>query len=671
MTSKINRFSLLAAGVTILWLVAIGFLSIAVLSDGPRGDQESSENASPSDRAEESISSGSPSSIDRSEPGEMLLGPTVVSIDVYVSPSGSDTSDGRTIDTPVRSDWRAGELVEPGSVVYFLAGRHPSFRVDGWQGSAVSPITLQPAPGAEGRVVVSDDDWNSDAAIWVVGSNHVVISGLKLEKSLWAMDVRGSSNIRVTGNTISFIGQEAIRLREESNAVEIDNNSISDTGNRPGYTLGGSGIYVGTSTGVDPVHDVYIHDNDIFDTASEGIDVKPGTWNITIEDNLVHDLSTLQSGAIVLHLGEQGPSFHPNLIVRRNMIWNIRSNTQWADGNGIVMSGAGVIENNIIFGNEHRALLIEQFFTPGAPGEVLVRHNTFFNNGRTDVEIRGDRHDVDFSNNLSQLPILGPWEGSGNRTPTSSDFANAGSGVFDLAAGSGAIDSVTALAGIDTDYARRPRSMGASPDAGALEFAPEGAQATTNTTSAPPVEPQNATEGGARAAVPPTPSTTSPTATSTASGQAAAGTASTAASPPPTTAVGPTSLASTVASSAQASGEVPTDQRGGANGSLNAAGEDSVPEEVGSSEDLGSVDARPGGLGVEPAPNESANSSDEAANAEDVPPDQLAMVEIQGDAEESSGGTLPVLVGLAGVAVLSAVAARYRFPGGASGVGRT
>ena len=607
--------------------------------------------------------------------GPTPLGPTVPTIDVYVSPTGSNGNSGRSAQEPVRSDYRVGQLIEPGSTVFMMPGRHPSFRVEDWTGTAAAPITLQPAPGAEGQVIVSDDDWDSDAAIWVVDSEHVVIRGLKMEESLWAVEMRGSNNIRITENQIYYIGQEAVHLRNGTHTVEIDNNSISDTGNRPGYTLGGSGIYVGSSDSVDPVHDVFIHHNDIFDTASEGIDVKPGTWNIVIEDNLIHDLATLQSGAVVLHLGNKDlPNLEPNIEVRRNRIWNISTASQWADGNGIVIAGAGIVENNVIYGNQHRAILVERFFAEGAPSLVEIRHNTFYGNGRTDVEIRGDRHDVRFDNNLSIEPILGPWSGSGNLEPSESDFVDPDAASFELVPTSQAVDAAVGSSGPDDDILNRPRNPGER-DVGALEFFSGVPQESSDPSeaAAPGAAPDSegdATAGGAGQVTTTTnPSTTTSKASSTTAAVSPAPTSSVPASLDDEQALGTTvpqasqTTTSTVSPAPEVFESILPSQE---------SPETSSPVTVGTTD--GATDKPIAGETAEPLMEREGSSptasttivqrSDSGdTEASDVAPADdpgVAMVELQGSASPQPAGlSLFVVVALiSGLSVILAVAVK-------------
>lgn len=402
--------------------------------------------------------------------------------DLWVSPSGSDGARGDAAE-PMRTVEAAAARLPDGGTIHLLAGTHPAFKLENVNGG--DGLTIRAAAGAEGSVTVSDGDYNRTAAVWLQNSSDITVQGLKLRTSLWAVEIRGSQRIRIIGNDIDDIGQEAVHPRFGSSDIEIAYNRITGTGNRPGYTLGGSGVYVGSSDGQDATHDVHIHHNEIFGTASEGIDVKGGTWGVTIEDNEIHDIATLQTGAVVLHLNFLPPAFDPELVVRRNRIWNISTGTQWADGNAIVVGAAATVVNNVAWNNQHRALLVEDDFVEGNPTSVLIAHNTFFNNGRTDVEIRSSRADVSFLANFSRSPTGQAWDGQGNVAPQSSDFVNAGVGDFSLVATSSGIDTAPVVATVVRDFFGNTRS-GAGPDVGAFELDqpdPEPEPETPPTTS--------------------------------------------------------------------------------------------------------------------------------------------------------------------------------------------
>lgn len=362
---------------------------------------------------------------------EEVAGPTVSvererpTPNVYISITGSDSNLGESADDAVASVSRAVDLREPGGVVFFVAGDYPIVAINGVNGSSDDPITFRPASGSEGRVTMSSGTFSSRIGIQIRSSSYIVLDGFHVTKSQKGIDVESSSHIWVINNTVESVGQEAIRAHTESAHIVIRNNTISDTGRRDGYERG-EGVYIGTGKHpqTDQTHDVLIEGNTIFNTYSEGVDVKAPTYNVTVRANRIFDIRTHTSGAIVLHLGDTVPENNPNLLVEDNWIHDITTGSPHQDGNGIVVAATATIRNNVIANTEHRGIFVEDDFGGGVPKTVDIHNNTLWNAG-TDIEVRsGSRAEVSATDNISSDPV-GSWTGAGNEAPQSGDFLDA------------------------------------------------------------------------------------------------------------------------------------------------------------------------------------------------------------------------------------------------------
>lgn len=221
------------------------------------------------------------------------------------------------------------------------------------------------------------------AAITIEHSTDIDVSAITATESLWGIQIRNAHDVTITGNTVTNLGQEAIHIADNSTHITVANNTISHTGLRQGtdpeqglpYRTYGEGIYIGTGRGPhDTTNNVTITGNHIHHTSSEAIDIKTGTHTIHINRNIIHDIATQTSGAIVVHLGPE-PTQGPTTIVG-NLIWNITSTTQFNDGNAIVASGPARIEANIIWDTQHRGVLIEDVHGPNRT--VSVTRNVIF-----------------------------------------------------------------------------------------------------------------------------------------------------------------------------------------------------------------------------------------------------------------------------------------------------
>ena len=395
---------------------------------------------------------------------------------LYVSKGGSDSAQG-TADDPLGSVEEAVDRAQPGDTIYVEAGTYPPVRIDGKAGSADAPVTLTAAPDSSGEVVFSSGSYSTKAGIRLEGSSHLVVRGLSVQKSLFGIYVLGSDNITVEDNHVTDIGQEAIRVAEGSSFVEVVGNTVSDTGKRFGKY--GEGVYVGTGASFgDGTNNVTIRGNDISRTFNEGIDIKPYTKDILIENNLIHDINTGTSGAVVIGLrqgnwseGEAARGSVPNadnIIIRNNKIWNITSGTRYKDGNGISARNGATIYNNIIWNCEHRGIYINRG-TPSNHTHKLY-HNTVFRGSTA-----GTDDDIDVSDSSANVRIennIGYSQGN-NIAGEASLFRDARKGDFRLVRGSSAIDAGTSLNAVATDFSGASRSQGGAPDLGAYEYGGE------------------------------------------------------------------------------------------------------------------------------------------------------------------------------------------------------
>ncbi len=409
--------------------------------------------------------------------------------------NGSDANSGHSPSSPFRTVRRAMSELDPGDSILLKNGTYPAIALENISGTSSQPLRIAAAPGQD-NVVIADGGYTSRAAVGLKNAHHIIVEGLRLRTSLWAVDAHESSHLVFRDLTVTDIGQEAIHMRDGTHHVLIADNSITGTGQRPGYVLGGSGVYLGTARGDDQTHDIVIDNNDIFNTASEGIDVKAATYNVTIRNNRIHDIKTLQSGAVVLHLGERGPYFDPGLLVENNDIWNIESNTQWADGNAIVIDAAATVRGNRLWNTQHRGILVEGQFAQGNPTDILIENNIIWQSGRYDFEIKGSDADVVFRNNRSAEPRGTGFTSQGNSPATLADFEN----------WSGTATTTTTVA------INRP---------------PTTLPPASTTTSTPVTPPPSTTTTTTTVATIPTSSTTTSTTTTAPTGSSAASTSTT------------------------------------------------------------------------------------------------------------------------------------------------
>lgn len=282
----------------------------------------------------------------------------------YVSNSGRDRNSGDA-SSPFQTIQTAIDKANPGDAIYICSGHYDAIVIDGKRGTASQPILVAAYPGHEQAVSISTATYDRGAAIKIKESAYIVIRGLKATKSLWGIYVTNSHNVTLSSNIVDNIGQEAIRFREDSSYGEIVNNTISNTGQRKGFSQYGEGIYLGAGRPNYPgeaASEILIRGNEISHTTAEAIDIKSFVHNVVVEENIIHDINTARSGAIVVGINatdESDFTNSDNVVIRNNTIQNISRTSQWLDGNAIKVQSSATIQGNKISNYQHRGIFVE------------------------------------------------------------------------------------------------------------------------------------------------------------------------------------------------------------------------------------------------------------------------------------------------------------------------
>jgi MYXO-CTERM domain-containing protein len=182
----------------------------------------------------------------------------------------------------------------------------------------------------------------------------------------------GSAGLRfITANFVTVQGCEIFGTDDAAltansggdyQGLQILNNHIHDTG------ATGEGMYIGcNSNGCRVHHSVFAgnhihHTNGPTVTQGDGIEIKEGSYDNVVRDNVIHDTGY---PCILTYstVGNGGPN-----IIERNVMWNC--------GDHAIQSAADVIiRNNIILGSAAHGIA-NQPHQAGTPSNIQILHNT-------------------------------------------------------------------------------------------------------------------------------------------------------------------------------------------------------------------------------------------------------------------------------------------------------
>ncbi|MCP4222084.1 MAG: hypothetical protein GY773_01920 [Actinomycetia bacterium] len=394
-------------------LLVAGCLFVAVLSAGllvrpaPTGTSQLTLPAR-SGEAEAAISAELPptSLLDESLAGasskEAVAGPTTT-----ITGASAAAFPYTVHDVANTQQWLAAtNSAQPGDVIRLVAtinqplsyrgSRFQPEKQTGTDGTADRPITITAAPGIW---IDPGNQTNRVPALDIAHTSHIQVIGVRVRNSQFGIRVQHSvgspeSPILLSNNEVTDIGHAGIHVtghlstHEPSRYIRVIGNTVTKTGRAaPEF---GEGIYLGygSQEWVDNTSGVEILNNEISFTTAEGIDVKPGTRNVLVEGNMVHDLSPIRGGAISAHYvgGRINPAIgtNSNLVIRRNRIWNVNLDGTSGSNDWAIWVGHGgvTIENNVIWGlrndpNRTRAVRIRGLLDFG-PHPIRIIDNVFW-----------------------------------------------------------------------------------------------------------------------------------------------------------------------------------------------------------------------------------------------------------------------------------------------------
>ncbi|MCZ2440628.1 MAG: right-handed parallel beta-helix repeat-containing protein [Burkholderiales bacterium] len=306
----------------------------------------------------------------------------------YVAPTGSDQATG-TAAAPFRSIQRAVDAARPGDRVTIGAGLYvvsAPVRIASKRGSPELPISVvgegmptilaahSRVPGVWGGLVEVQD------------SSYIHLKGLSVVGSgFFGFRVQRSRHVELLDNRSTISLASGIWV-SDSTAVRIEGNDVSRFCDRTQFGADGrTGCQEGISLeGVDgfSVLRNRVHDApqlpEVTPGGGEGIDVKQGSMNGSVEGNEVWNLPQL---GIYVDAYSRGVS---NVKVHANRVWNTRQGIVISSERGGLAADVEV-SHNLVHDVGYHGILISDF-NKGRGGDgprrgILIHNNTIVDAG--------------------------------------------------------------------------------------------------------------------------------------------------------------------------------------------------------------------------------------------------------------------------------------------------
>jgi hypothetical protein len=267
-------------------LAVLGLLVLSACTSGQHDRQASPSSSTAGGSSASPGDGGSPA------PGPNTPAPGTVACD------GSDVVDVADADSLQQA--LAG--ARPGQVIRLRDGRYEGSFVATAQGSAENPIRLCGTRNA----VLDGGDVEGGYTLHLNGASYWQVLGLTVTGGQKGVMVDSGVGNRIEGLLVTSMGDEAIHLRRQSTGNVVGGNTIRDTGRRtPKF---GEGIYIGsaksnwcglTNCEPDGSNGNVVEGNDIAGTTAEAVDIKEGTSDGVLRNNVFDGSGIVQADSWV------------------------------------------------------------------------------------------------------------------------------------------------------------------------------------------------------------------------------------------------------------------------------------------------------------------------------------------------------------------------------------
>lgn len=252
-------------------------------------------------------------------------------------------------------------------------------------GTQSAPIVVRAKDGQRPHVTRTNEDQN------LLDFDHAAFLTLRgIEFSGGSAGLRFSSGTSITIQDCEIHDTGDVALRANDTGVTYDHFRIQR--NHIHHTNGtGEGMYLGCNNNGCQFRDALIEGNHVHHTnrstvsQGDGIEIKEGSSNNIIRDNVIHDTNY---PCILTYstAGNGGPN-----IIERNLLFR-------CGDNGIQSAQDAVIRNNIILSAGGSGIAM-QAHQAGTPQNLVVTHNTILHAAGDCVSVRGATGSVIVANN--------------------------------------------------------------------------------------------------------------------------------------------------------------------------------------------------------------------------------------------------------------------------------
>ena len=316
----------------------------------------------------------------------LLVVPLLVSMGPGLARGAStELGPGDDIEAAIQALGPGDELVLRGGL-YTLTERF-SF---GIAGTEQQPILIRAKDGERPHLMRHNAN---ETLIDIDQADYVTLRGIEFSGGSAGLRISAARFLTIEACEIHDTGDVALRANDSGvtyESLRILNNHIHDTHDT------GEGMYLGCNNddcrlANSLIAGNWVHHTNAADVAQgDGIEIKEGSHDNVIRDNVIHDThypciltySTTSNG---------GPN-----IIERNVMWN-------CGDHGIQSAADAIIRNNLILSAGSDGIAMQQHQS-GAPSNLVVVHNTILKATNDAISVRNNTGNVLIANNVLFAP---------------------------------------------------------------------------------------------------------------------------------------------------------------------------------------------------------------------------------------------------------------------------
>jgi Right handed beta helix region len=210
-------------------------------------------------------------------------------------------------------------------------------------GKPGKPIVIRVAAGAHPVIARSPQSNATQNNIDIIDSNYLTIRGLHFRGGSTGVKIARGSHLTLEDNEIFETQNNAIAINSgDADSLIIRRNHIHHTGLYPFGPTEGEGMYIGCHEGTCKVTNSLFEGNYIHHLrgtsagGNDGIEIKVGSYNNVVRDNVIHDTNIGSKYPCIFVYGG-GPERN---LVEGNAVWNC--------GEAIQVVADAIIRNNLV-----------------------------------------------------------------------------------------------------------------------------------------------------------------------------------------------------------------------------------------------------------------------------------------------------------------------------------